>query len=94
MTKDTEKMLTDEELNMVNGGANKRCLSKAAIKKLCNKIEELDVDPNEKRTALNSVRMCFGNIKTLKEYFLSLSRVNHKWSEIYIYIQNLAYYDN
>ena len=66
MTKDKEKMLTDEELNTVNGGANKRCLSKAAIKKLCNKIEELDVDPNEKRTALNSVRMCFVRERSLK----------------------------
>lgn len=56
--------------------------------------ERPNVDPKEKKTALDSVRKSFGNIKVLKEYFQSLSRVNHKWSEIYIFIQNLAYYDN
>ena len=45
MTKDTEKMLIDEELNEVSGGFYyKEKLSGKDIDKLCNKIDQLNVD--------------------------------------------------
>ncbi len=93
MMKDTENMLMDEELSIVNGSTGKKCLSKKAIDKLCDKIEQLDVDPQSKKRELTNVRCSRGNIKILKEHFLSLSRMNHKWSEIYRYIHELEWYD-
>lgn len=91
MTKDTEKMLIDKELNEVSGGFYyKEKLSGKDIDKLCNKIDQLNVDSATKRSAILFVNCSGGNFRMIEQYLHSLADSDYKWVDIYVYFMNLA----
>ena len=91
MTKDTEKLLMDEELNEVAGGYRyKERLSISDMNKLCDRINQLNVNSETKKAAIIFIKCSGGDFHELVKYFLSLTHVDHKWDDIYIYLHELA----